>query len=186
MMMKIIFIIIMVSFLSSCGYLIGPYLSTMPVESDIIPKLNNGYIFGKFSLTEGAEVETIVVVLRNTDKKMIEYRMNLKTEKPVYCIEVTPGNYVIEGYKYLGGLQVKNQDFLGFENFQVKNGEVMYLGDYSGHCKSSHMYIGGSFIFNYKWKLDQVTNNFDETKAKLLERYPQFKDYRFTSRFETN
>ena len=211
------YLLIILTILSSCGSVIGMYLTDSSIKPEYLIKPGKSYVFGRFleankdksvNINDGS----MVLVVMNRDNKK-EYRILLTKTNAVQCFEVTPGNFVIEKFAFLASYQSKRWNYLTNENFTVHEGEIEYIGDYEGDSEMNYQQVSMiefySHVFNtnsvnkyeemtysdngvlssygmrtYTWEINSISNNYDKTKEEFLKLYPQFKDFKFTSRFE--
>lgn len=135
------------------------------------------YIFGEFGLIQTSGDMAIALVLEGPKKYTIRL---IKDTNNIYPIEVKPGKYKITSILYLyafgeigGKDKIKSSNPELTQEFEIKSGDLCYIGDFVGSITSSSR--------GYNMMLADVKNDFKMTSHILKERYPNLSSLKIKS-----
>jgi hypothetical protein len=180
---KLILMVLVITFTTACVHV------TKPLSTSAKPSLENGYLYGKFNLSQKSPDMDIVLIVKNTDQEKLKklnprkkitvkkYGLRFHKDTDIYTVAVEPGTYQLKGFEYgTGGtLQKKNESIaeangIMSKEFTVLPGQAYYMGDWYGSGTITNSYP----MIYYSWKLDKVGFELEATTQLFLQRYKQF------------
>lgn len=146
-----------------------------PFDKGIAPNKQKSYVYGRFALNNSAN--EIALRIQETKWNGEVYNIAFYNSLRHYVVEVKPGKYYIGKISYIKDTGTESGEHPITEEspaaeFQLEPGKIYYLGDYLG---SSSREFTGNFI-NYKWRLQSIQDNFNNSTEIIKTMYPSFQE----------
>jgi hypothetical protein len=146
-----------------------------PIEPNNDLDVSQAYVFGKFELTDDSDEKTLTIALNIVDVNNEENQYHVKFTKDIemntYGIVILPGTYMIKEVLFidymkeiLRRVEFDWEDARLLRSFEIKAGEMLYLGDFVGKTEYNRSFYDIQMGFS----LFSISNNYNITYQALL------------------